>query len=329
MNKMNDRQPDRTPWHRFLGKGLELSVGQEQVTVESELQVSSEPPRIDIVLLRRETPQWTQAQRALLPDGVRDTDAADILLEFKYSESLSQDAIVQAVAYEYFYRTSRGMEAAAVATFVLCAKTPRAPRLAAFEYTATDLPGVYRSTNRYVGHVTLLVLNQLRAEPWNALVKTFASRRSEKNKAFALLQKSWQLPLELSVMLDGLQTIWSVAEEIKMSEALTIERVMQIGEESKRLLLRHLSPEELDAYINPDYKRKLQSEGIEQGIEQGKLAMYRTLSEILKHRLGEMPTAIDEQLRACTLVQLNTLVNPALDATTWEEFAAALPAPLA
>jgi len=319
MRETNDRHTDPTPWHRFLGKGLELSVGQEQVTVESELQVSSEPPRIDIVLLRRETPQWTQAQRALLPDGVRDTDAADILLEFKYSESLSQDALIQAVAYEYFYRTSRGMATEAVAAFVLCAKTPQARRLADFEYTATDLPGVYHSTNRYVEHVTLLVLNQLRAEPWNALVKTFASRRSEKNKAFVLLQEAWQLPLELSMMLDGLQTIWAVAEEIKMSEALTIERVMQIGKESKRLLLRHLSPEELDAYLSPDYKRKLQREGIEQGI-------YRTLSEILRRRLGAMPLAVDERLRVCTLAQLNTLVNPALDAATWEEFAAHLPA---
>ena len=54
--------------------------------------------------------------------------------------------------------------------------------------------------------------------------------------------------------------------------------------------------------------------------------MIGTLTEILKHRLGAMPTAIDERLRACTLAQLNPLVNPALDAATWEEFMAALPA---
>ena len=62
-------------WHRFLGKGMELSVGLERVQVESELQISSDPPRIDIVLLRRETEEWTEAQRAMLPDGVRDVSA--------------------------------------------------------------------------------------------------------------------------------------------------------------------------------------------------------------------------------------------------------------
>jgi hypothetical protein len=48
---------------------------------------------------------------------------------------------------------------------------------------------------------------------------------------------------------------------------------------------------------------------------------------MLNHRLGELPLAVDERLRACTLAQLNTLVNPALDAATWDEFIAALPQP--
>ena len=110
-----------------------------------------------------------------------------------------------------------------------------------------------------------------------------------------------------------------------MSEALTIERVMQIGKESKRLLLSHLSPEELDAYINPIYRQKLRDEGIEQGIEQGKRVMYHTLVQVLTHRLGEMPAAVETRLQSCTLDQLNALVNPVLDVATWEEFAALLP----
>lgn len=71
--------------------------------------------------------------------------------------------------------------------------------------------------------------------------------------------------------------------------------------------------------------QKKQQQGLEQGIEQG---IYRTLTEILNHRLGEIPAAVDERLRACTLAQLNTLVNPAIDAATWEEFEVHLPAPL-
>lgn len=68
-------------------------------------------------------------------------------------------------------------------------------------------------------------------------------------------------------------------------------------------------------------------QGIEQGIEQGKLAMFGSLTEILKHRLGEIPADVDTRLRTCTLAQLNSLVNPALDAATWDEFVIHLPAP--
>jgi len=66
----------------------------------------------------------------------------------------------------------------------------------------------------------------------------------------------------------------------------------------------------------------------EEGREEGEvLAMRRTIEQILRRKLGEFPPAVDERLRACTLAQLNTLVNPALDAATWEEFAAHLPMP--
>lgn len=41
-----------------------------------------------------------------LPDGIRDCNANHILIEFKYTESLTADAIRQAVSYEYFYRTT-------------------------------------------------------------------------------------------------------------------------------------------------------------------------------------------------------------------------------
>ncbi|MEZ4675999.1 MAG: hypothetical protein R2932_17370 [Caldilineaceae bacterium] len=47
--------------------------------------------------------------------------------------------------------------------------------------------------------------------------------------------------------------------------------------------------------------------------------------QILQSRLGEAPEAIHERLAHCSLDQLNALVNPALDARTWDEFTAHLP----
>jgi hypothetical protein len=106
-----------TPWHRFLARGLEDTIGRERVFVKSESPIGSEPPKVDTVLLRRETPTWTEVQRALLPDGIRDTDASTILIEFKYTQSLTLDALWQAVGYDYFYRTNHELSQEEVRTF--------------------------------------------------------------------------------------------------------------------------------------------------------------------------------------------------------------------
>lgn len=116
-------------WHRFLAKGFELSVGQRGVFVFAELEVTQNPPNVDILLLRRDSATWTPEQLALLPAGIRDCNANHILIEFKYTESLSVDAIRQAVSYEYFYRIANDLEPEAVKMFVLRAKTPNPERL--------------------------------------------------------------------------------------------------------------------------------------------------------------------------------------------------------
>lgn len=286
------------------------------------MPISSEPPRVDIVLLRRETTEWTAAQQAMLPDGVRDTNAHSILLEFKYSESLSREAIVQALAYEHFFRTTRGLQPTEVRMFILCAKTPLPERLAAFGYAPTAQPGVYQSQNVLATEIILLVLNELSPAPHNALVKAFASRKQEKAKAFALLRQFWRLSTELLLMFEVLQTLWSLPEGATMQEILTPERVMAIGEEWMQIFLRNLSPEQLNAYLDPAYKQTLLSAGREEGREE---ALCHTIEQILGRRLGNLPPVVSERLEACTLAQLNTLVNPALDAATWDEFVAALP----
>ncbi|MEZ4868017.1 MAG: Rpn family recombination-promoting nuclease/putative transposase [Caldilineaceae bacterium] len=64
----------------------------------------------------------------------------------------------------------------------------------------------------------------------------------------------------------------------------------------------------------------------QEGREEGEKTARQMIEQILKRRLGTMPASIRERLHHCTLAELNALVNPALDAETWEVFAAALPA---
>jgi len=94
----------RVQYHQLLGSGMRLSLAAVKVNVTTESGILSESPRVDILLLQREGAAWTAAQRARLPDGVRDSAAAHILVEFKYTESVTEDGILRAAAYDLFYR---------------------------------------------------------------------------------------------------------------------------------------------------------------------------------------------------------------------------------
>jgi hypothetical protein len=272
MNRYRRRPSKKRPqqkWHRFLAKGFELSVGRRGVLVIAEIGVTQNPPKVDILLLRREGDAWTAEQMALLPDGIRDCNAGHVLIEFKYTESMTIDAIRQAVSYEYFYRTANELELDAVKMFILCAKTPTAERLASFGYTLSTLPGVYTNEQELLNHIPLLVLNGLSDEAHNAFVKAFASRPAQKAKALATIRQQTDLSDELLNYFEVLRALWSLPEGAAMNEILTPERVLELGREWKQILIQHATPDELDKMLSPESKQKLTEQGVKQGIEQG------------------------------------------------------------
>lgn len=260
------RQQQR--WHRFLAKGFELSVGRRGVLVIAEIEVTQNPPKVDILLLRREGDTWTAEQMALLPDGIRDCNAGHVLIEFKYTESLTIDAIRQAVSYEYFYRTANELTPDAVKMFILCAKTPTSERLESFGYTLSSLPGVYTNAQELLNHIPLLVLNELRDEAHNAFVKAFASRPAQKAKALATIRQQTELSDELLGYFEVLRTLWALPEGATMNEILTPERVVEIGREWKRILFQHATADELKEMLSPESKQKLIEQEVERSIEQ-------------------------------------------------------------
>ena len=74
-------------WHRFFTKKFELLMQEVELRVYPKMPLMTDPPEADIVLTRTYYPDWTDEERAYLPDGIRDTDASDILIEFKFTES--------------------------------------------------------------------------------------------------------------------------------------------------------------------------------------------------------------------------------------------------
>jgi hypothetical protein len=143
---------------------LELLRTHVDIAVYTEPQGMSEPPKVDILLLRRHTSMWTPAQIRLLPDGVRHTAASHILVEFKFTESLNREAFQQALGYDYFYRQAQTIVTDEIQTFVFSARTPQRRLLQQYGYSVTEHPGVYQSDNPLLEPIRLLVLNELRPE---------------------------------------------------------------------------------------------------------------------------------------------------------------------
>ncbi len=237
--------------HQVLGRLLQLSLAPVEITVNVEVDLLGESPRADILLLRREGEEWNAAQRARLPDGVRDSAAGHVLLEFKYTESINETALAQAVAYDHFYRQAQRLQEEQALTVVLSSRTPRELRLEEWGYRELQ-SGVFGSPLPLLRRVLLLVLNDLPPHPHNAFVKLFASREQEREAAFAALDTATvTMSPQLHAYMFGLQETLEVKGEINMAEILTPDKIMEIGEKIRQRVLETATPEEKLAGLDP------------------------------------------------------------------------------
>lgn len=251
----------RKLWHRFLGKEFELLLTPVEIEVVTEVQVSSVPPLADILLLRRHSETWTPAQLQFLPDGIRDSHASHILIEFKFRETFDEDVIRQAIGYDYFYQQGQQLKDNELATFVISAQTPQADTLAATSFYATAQPGVYRHDSIAIRRVTLLVLNELEPTLHNAFVQCFATNRRVRAAAFRRIKEldAQALSEELWNFLYGLQQQWQqkggymnklTTDELVLEEELTPEDLIESGRELRELFLASITPEEYLAKVS-------------------------------------------------------------------------------
>ncbi len=242
----------RVQYHRILGSGMQLNLATVKVTVATESSILSESPRVDILLLRREGAAWNEAQRARLPDGICDSTAAHILVEFKYTESVTEDGILQAAAYDLFYRQVQKLPKEQTLPVVLSAKTPQRSRLARWGYEESQR-GVFRTKLPFVGRVTLLALNRLQPSANNAFVKLFASRKQERESGFAALARSGIAEsTDFHAYILGLTQTLDVKGDTGMAEVLTPEKVLAYGKRMRELVFETGTPEERLAGLGPE-----------------------------------------------------------------------------
>ena len=247
------RQRFRSLRHQLLGKLLEIVLTPVEITVETELQVMSEPPKADVLLLRRRGRQWSEAQRRLLPDGIRDRNARHHLLECKFTESFNELALQQALSYDYFYLQTQQLKRGELQTYVVSAKTPRPNLLQRFGYRAADEPGVYVTAQPLLERVVLLALNELRDAPQNEFLRLFASRQVVRRQSLdiVLQQPLMQWPEPFWALVFGLQRVYQL-EEVTMKRELTVEDVMMLGAEIRKRAISSASAEERLAGLAPE-----------------------------------------------------------------------------
>ena len=174
----------KKPWHIFFGTALYELLTNFDVEVNTEYKVIATPPIADVVLIRRLTKKWTDEQRARLPDGVRDVDATHIILEFKYTESFTTQAMIQSIGYDWNLKCSlkEKLFSKKVETFIVLSKTPSQSTLDLFGYKPTNCPGVFKTDHEGWSLITVISLNDLTDKPHNAYIKIFASKKREKKK---------------------------------------------------------------------------------------------------------------------------------------------------
>jgi hypothetical protein len=247
---METATPTKTRWHRLLGTLLEKLLSPVGVTVSTEAPIMSTSPKTDILLLKRTPGPWTELQRSRLPDGIRDSQANVIVLEFKYTESLDADALRQTLSYDYLYRQTQHQENQEIQTVLLLAKQPQSETWAKFGYEATAQAGVYGCSHWLLNTIPILSLNELPNEPHNAWVKCFATHRAEKRKAFQLLkQLDWAgFTADLEWFLAGLWRYWfnpTTGDDMSLENVeLTAEQITEMGKFWGSIYLSKLSAEE-------------------------------------------------------------------------------------
>lgn len=209
----------------------------------------SEPPRADLLLLRRKGKAWTRAQRDSLPDGIRDRNNRYHLLECKFTESVNEWAIQQALAYDLLYWRTQRLKPADLQTYVISAKTPDADFLGRLGYQQ-EAAGVYVTGQPILARIVLIVLNELRNEPHNEFFRLFASRQRVRKETMneVLQQQPVHWPDPIWSIIFGLQRLYQLEGE-NMNRELTVEDVMEIGHTLRKQAIATASPDELSEQV--------------------------------------------------------------------------------
>lgn len=290
-------------WHRLLGALLEMLLTEHGVTVQTEVEVMPQPPRVDILLLRRLTDQWTEAQRRLLPDGIRDTIASHVLLEFKATESLTINGLLKTAAYDLFYRQGQKLSDDMVQTFLISAKQPQAATLTKLGFVPTDRPGIYHNQNSLAARIVLISLNKLDNQLHNAFLKLFATRKKERQQSLDIFGKIGLDIVSRSVawFIKGLIAQWADLQGVDIMQAeITAEYLIDLGKRLEDFAISQSPPEKRLEGLTPEQRLEgLTHEQRLAGLSHEQRLVGISKNELLKLSFRQVyPDKTDEEIDA-------------------------------
>jgi hypothetical protein len=231
-------------WHTIFGTFLDKRLKPANIQVELEVKAAKSLPAMDILLLRPQSQSdWTQEQRALLPDGLRSCGSSRIVIEFKYSESFGTEAVIQAQVYDWLYRKSEHLAKSDVSTFLVCSKSPNHKRLAELSYVPSGFPGVYTNTHGLGKRIGVIALNELSDEDHNLAFKLFASKNRIRNQSLENLKRAPLISEEAVYFLNALKVQWQDKGAQLMMISMTEKEILEYGKSLSELILNNVSYE--------------------------------------------------------------------------------------
>jgi hypothetical protein len=321
----NTRKP--TCWHCLAGEMLKQLLQPVGIEVQMEVQVMAWPPRADLLLIRRQRNDWTDQQRMLLADGLRDLVADHILAEMKLRGGLTEDGLKQIVVYDHLQLIhDKNLPQERLQSVIISAQTPQGDLLARFGFKPTALPGVYRCEDSpWCGTILVILLNELANTPQNAPLKCFASRQRERQKAFETIKQSglFKLSSGFGRIVAGLwRLLMKEAMDSPALEGITPDHVMALGKEWFEFMVESTPDEEL--FRLPKVKQHYQ-EGEARGIIKGEArgvikGEAKVLLLLLHERFGPaLPDWVSAKLNTADEEALNRWTIRILKANTLEE----------
>jgi hypothetical protein len=219
-SQSNQTEDEFTPWHDYFGGLFKESLIPLDLEVESNYAIGKGPPRVDLLIIRKENTNWTESQLKYLPDGVRQSKRRHIIMELKKTQSISIRSVWQSMGYLNSYLNLKEIEPDEVQVFIISAKTPQKQTLNKLDFVKSSLSGVYQSTSKLAKRLSLICANDLAKTPYNMWIKLFASKQKEKSVALELLFSTHYQSLsnEMKIIIFNVINYWNQTGEYNMEK---------------------------------------------------------------------------------------------------------------